>query len=50
MQEGTAEYTNPAELNLVSVKSGKMCYGDVQNLVGRVGADVWTDDDPNETW
>eukprot|EP00656_Telonema_subtile_P056202 TRINITY_DN8935_c0_g1_i1.p2 TRINITY_DN8935_c0_g1~~TRINITY_DN8935_c0_g1_i1.p2 ORF type:complete len:277 (+),score=78.70 TRINITY_DN8935_c0_g1_i1:814-1644(+) len=48
--EGTQEYSNPAAIGQVRVHSGKMCYGDINNLVGRVGSDVWTDDDPAETW
>eukprot|EP00658_Telonema_sp_P-2_P025064 TRINITY_DN20090_c0_g1_i20.p1 TRINITY_DN20090_c0_g1~~TRINITY_DN20090_c0_g1_i20.p1 ORF type:complete len:341 (+),score=64.80 TRINITY_DN20090_c0_g1_i20:295-1317(+) len=47
---GSDPYTNPALLGRVKVSSGKMCYGDIHNVVGRAGVDLWTDDDPNETW
>ena len=50
LQGGSEAYVNPALLGAVTVESGKMCYGDIQNLVGREGTDVWTDDDPAETW
>jgi len=46
----TDPYVNPMQLGAVRVSSGRMCYGDLASVVGRTGVDVWTDDDPAETW
>jgi len=46
---GTEPYVNPTQLG-VSCSSGQICYGELTSIVGRVGVDVWVDDDPHEAW